>query len=227
MYQENIRDVIEATGENITTLVVPKNTGLKGYAWKVLKEAGLDLDGADEIGRNKLQVGDLTVILKRGEDIPQLVADYATQKGEVVLGVTGDDIFDEYRFGDPETPLKVQNTYDWDDEDAKYRRPALCFINRSGDAEDVPLEARVRVAVNAKYRRTSEDYLAKSPLTRGRNFTVTVYNGDVEITVAEGLNDYGIDTVYSGRTINENNLRVVDVIRFSDLVAISVLKETH
>lgn len=32
MCRENIYEIIESTGEKITTLLVPKNSGLKGYA---------------------------------------------------------------------------------------------------------------------------------------------------------------------------------------------------
>jgi len=222
MYRENIYDVMNATGEKISTLVIPKNTGLRGYAWKVLKEAGLKLDDAKQVGKNKLKLGDLTLVLKRGEDIPQLVMDYLTRNSEVVLGVTGDDLYDEFRFRVSQNPLKIENTYDWFDENARYFRPTLCFINRTGNAEDVPLEARI--AVNAKYEFTSSEYLRNSPLTKGRVFIKTSYSGDVEITVAEGTNDCCIDTVYSGKTLDENGLKVIQKIRFSDLVVISPLK---
>ena len=73
MYRENIYDVMNATGEKISTLVIPKNTGLRGYAWKVLKEAGLKLDDAKQVGKNKLKLGDLSLVLKRGEDIGKKV----------------------------------------------------------------------------------------------------------------------------------------------------------
>lgn len=230
MYRENIRDIIEQTGEKINTLVIPKNSGLKGYAWKALKEAGLDLDTAEQIAKNKLRLGDLTLVLKRGEDIPQLVVDYAT-KGKIVLGVTGDDLFDEFRLRRPNNPLKLENTYDWFDDrleengerKAKFYRPALCFINQTGNLEDVPLVARI--ALNNKYAETSRLYLRKSPATRDRTFVGTLYSGDVEITVAEGINDCCIDTVYSGKTLTDNGLQIIGLpIRFSDLAVISALK---
>ena len=222
MHQKNIYKVIEETGEKISTLVIPKNSGLKGYAWKVLKQACLDLDGAVEVEKNSLKVGELTLIQRRGEDIPQVVVDYAIRRGEIVLGITGDDLFDEYRLRNPQNPLQVENTYDWFDPGARYRRPAMCLINKSGNAEDIPLEARV--AVNAKYEYTSRDYLTKSPLASGKKFDVGVYNGDVELTVADRITDCAIDMVYSGRTIDVKELRVVDIIRFSDLVVVSPLK---
>ena len=89
------------------------------------------MDDAKQAGRNKLKLGGLTLVLKRGEDIPQLVADYAAIRSEVVLGVTGDDLFDEFKFRVPKNTLRVDNTYDWFDENARYFRPTLCFINMS------------------------------------------------------------------------------------------------
>lgn len=229
MYRENVYEIIGSIGENVTTLVVPKNSGLKGYAWKVLKEAGLKLEDAEQMRDNKLKLGDLTLILKRGEDIPQLVMDYATTKGEVVLGLTGNDLFDEFRLRVPQNPLIVENTYDWFDDGsfngdgrgAKFYRPALCFINKTGRIDDVPLEARI--ALNAKYEFTSRNYITKSPKLKGRNFQEKIYYGDVELTVAEGLNDCCTDTVYSGETIDTYGLKIIEIIRFSDLVLISPL----
>lgn len=221
MYRENIYDVMSGTGHRISKLIIPKNTGLKGYAWEVLREAGLKLDDAQEVARNKLRLNDLGIILKRGEDIPQLVMDYA-ERGEVVIGVTGDDLFDEYRLGNPNHRLKVENTYDWLDENARFKRPALCLINGTGNVGDVPLEARV--AINGKYQHTSGDYLTKSPEMKKRRFERRIYFGDVEITVAEGTSDCCIDVVYSGETIDANNLKVIEIVRFSDIVAISPLK---
>ncbi|HIJ18569.1 TPA: hypothetical protein HA372_02675 [Candidatus Woesearchaeota archaeon] len=46
MYRENIYGILEGTKEKISAIIVPKNSGLKGYAWKVLKEAGLDIGQA-------------------------------------------------------------------------------------------------------------------------------------------------------------------------------------
>src|SRR3989338_8127967 len=165
MYRENIYEIIEGAGEKISALAVPKNNALKGYAWQVLKETGLDLDKSEEIDKNRLKVGGLAVLLRRGEDIPQIVVD-EFNRGRIVLGVTGDDLYDEYRYRNPQNPLKIENTYDWYDEKALFKRPALCLINKSGDVGDLPLEARV--AINGKYEYTSRDFIEKSPLFRGK-----------------------------------------------------------
>lgn len=225
MYRENIYNVIKATGENITTLVIPKNTGLKGYAWQVLKEGGLDLDNAALVDKGTLKIDALTLWLRRGEDVPQIVMD-EFRRGNIVLGVTGDDLLDEYRLRNPENILKVENTYGWYDENARFKRPALSFINRTGSLDDLPLEARV--AVNGKYEYNGRLYLSKSPILNGRRFVLTIYNGDLEDRVAKGATDCCIDTVYSGTTIDtidEYGLSVIEIIRFSDLVVVSPLRK--
>ena len=223
IYRENIYEVIEGTRERITTLVVPKNTGLNSYAWKVLGEAGLTVNKAREIGQNKLKVGNLTLLVRRGEDIPQIVMD-EHRRGVVVLGLTGDDLFDEYQLRNPKNPLKIENTYDWFDPAAKFFRPTLCLINRSGRVNDIPLEARV--AVNQKYRETCSYYLAKAPQVRDKTFYTTLYSGDVEGNVAVGINDCGIEIVYTGDTLDATRprLKIAGIVRFTDLVVISPLK---
>ena len=222
MYSENIYGIIEKTGEKVSTLVIPKNTGLKGYAWKVLGESGLNLDKAIEADKNKLTIDGLTLLLRRGEDIPQIVED-EFKKGNVVLGFTGDDLLDEYKLRNPANTLRIENTYDWFDESARFFRPTLCLIGKSEAIGDLPLEARI--AINGKYEFTSRNYLRTEPLVRDKNFIPTIYSGDLESTVADGINDCCIDTVYSGASIGRNGLKIIQKIRFSDLAVISALKQ--
>lgn len=222
MYYENIYDVMANTGERINTLIIPNNSRLKKHAWEILNKAGLNLDDAIEVESDIMKLKDLTLILKRGEDIPQLVMGYA-DKGEVVLGVTADDLYDEFKLRVPKNSLKIENTYDWFDKKARYFRPALCLINKSGKMEDIPLEAKI--ALNSKYVLTSYNYIRKSDLTQGINFTEKIYNGGTELTIAKSINDCCIDIVYAGDTIDEKGLKEIDIIRFSDLDVISPLKK--
>lgn len=226
MYRENIYDVINAVeqreGVKITTLVIPKNSGLKGYAWEVLKEAGLDLDNAERLADTELRIGKLSILLRRGEDIPQIVTD-EFRLGKIVLGVTGDDLFDEYRLRNPQNTLMVENTYDWFDERAKYFRPALCLIGTNPDSNKIPLEARV--VINGKYELTGRLNLTKKPELKGSKFLIGVYAGDLEYSVQSGAYDYCIDTVYSSDSIKKRELvEVGKPLRFSDLPVISSLR---
>ena len=228
MYRENIFEVMEKTGAS-GMLVVPKNTGLKGYAWQVLKEAGLDLEEAKKIGANELSLRGLTVLLRRGEDIPQIVMDYSG-KAKCVLGVTGDDLLDEYRLRNPDNILQVENTYDWYDPKAKFLRPALSFMSNEGDvpAKNTAEAFETRVAINSKYEYLSRLFLQKSPRFNGLNlnFSLKIYSGDLEDTVNSDANDCCIDTVYTGKTIEKSyRLKIIEIIRFTDLVVVSPLRK--
>lgn len=218
MYRENIYDVMNATGEKISTLIIPKNSGLN-YFGQVLKEAGLNLDEAKKVGKDKMELNGLTLVLERGEDVPRVVMDFRDM-GEVVLGITGDDLYDEFGLRNPDNMLRVENTYDWCDSEAKFGRPALCLINSTGRIEDIPLEAAV--AINSKYLYTARQYLRDSQVSGGRTFRETIYEGNVEGRVEQGK-DCGIEIVYSGRSLEEKQLEIADVVRLSDLVVISPL----
>jgi phosphoribosyl-ATP pyrophosphohydrolase len=223
MYRENIYEVIERTGEKITTLLAPKNNGLKGYAWKALREAGLDLENAVPCSDNRLKVGDLTLLLRRGEDIPKDVFEFF-QNGDLVLGVTGDDLFDEFQLRQPESGLRVLNAYDWFDREARYFRPATCFISRTGRFEDVPEAAKV--GVNAKYLLSSRVYFDGTPQLQGKALAVSAYTGGVDESVADGRNDFCIDVVYTGDAVDKLGLKVMgEPIRFTDLVIVGPFQE--
>ena len=222
MYRENIYEILKATGEDINILVIPKNTGLKGYGWQVLKEAGLRLDETAPLDKSTLSVDGLTLWLRRGEDIPQIVQN-EFENGKLVAGFSGDDLFDEYRLKNPRNTLKVENTYDWFDRKAKYLRPALCFMGVYPTADSIPTDAIV--AINGKYELTARQELAGNEKLKGRRFFVQVYNGDLEAT-ARSLDSCCIDTVYEGKTSSEFKLReYFDPIRFSDLVVITPLRK--
>ena len=223
MYRESIYEIIESTGEKITTLLAPKNSGLKGYAWKTLREAGLDLDRAVEVADNRLKVGDLTLLLRRGEDIPKEVFEFF-QNGELMLGVTGDDLFDEFQLRQPESGLQVVNIYDWFDREARYFRPATCFISRTGRLEDIPESAKV--GVNSKYLLSSRVYFEEMPQLKGKALVVSAYAGGVDESVADGRNDFCVDVVYAGDTIDKLGLKVIgEPIRFTDLVVVGPFRE--
>lgn len=220
MYRENIYEIMNSTGEQIKTIIIPKNSGL-GYVNQVLKEAGLKLDKAVKKSKNEMVLGNLKILLQRGGDIPQVVMDYG-KKGEIVLGITGDDLYDEYQLKNPNNTLKIENTYDWCDQEAMFGRPALCLINQTGEIEDIPQDSKI--AINSKYVNTTALYLKNFAKFKGISFQETIYEGDVEGRVAQGIADCGSEIVYSGKSLEKDNLKVVDIVRLSDIVVISPLK---
>jgi len=212
MYREKITGFIEFPD---ATLFIPKNGGLYDYVNKILPESGLDQERIESLSKGGL----LEVILARGEDIPQRVAEYNRQ-GKKAYGLTGDDLFDEYLMNQRELKeqvrLAVLNTYDWFDEKAEFRKPALCLMAKTEDILDGDTRG-LKVAVNKKYFQTSYEYLQKR---LGRKPRITSYSGDTEASVKDGINDCCIDIVYSGKSRKANGLKIVEPIRFSDIVLI-------
>ena len=112
-------------------------------------------------------------------------------------------------------------------------RPTLCLVNKTGSIDDIPVEPRV--AVNGKYEFTSRNYLGKSDLFVERTPRIVIYNGDLENRVVWKATDCGIDMVYEGKTIDKSvdengiktGLKVIQKIRFSNLVLISPLKKNE
>jgi phosphoribosyl-ATP pyrophosphohydrolase len=227
MYRENVLQFMERRKK---TLFIPKNGGLYSYVITMLPEIGLDIvkeivkrKSGEATGNIEVGGGGLEIVLARGEDIPRRVAEYNRQ-GKPAYGLTGDDLFDEYqlslrgRTDAEDRRLAVLNTYDWFDENAEFRKPALCLMAKTERLlENVPMD--LRVAVNGKYKLTSREYLRKK-FPEIRRLIDTTYNGDTESTVSDGTNDCCVEIVYSGNTREENGLKVLDPVRFSDIVLI-------
>ena len=218
MYREKFYDVLGAIGERVDLVVVPKNSGLKGYVWKVLKEAGFDLEKARKVSETKLDMDGLTVLLRRGEDVPRIV-EVERRVGRFAVGVTGDDLFDEYRYGNPNNRLSLVNTYDWDDENAEFRRPTMCLMVRNDQVLAAPSE--INLGINSKYECTGRLYLATSDVVKGLRMNIETFDGDLEETVERFCIAMCIDNVYSGKTRRDANLDIVERIRASDVSVIA------
>ena len=227
MFRENISEFIRHTKAK---LYVPKNGGLNSYVGNMLQEIGVDRN-TGEITRNESVIGKLEIILARGSDIPQRVMDSLGQ-GNLAYGLTGDDLFDEFRLRMQDSrlafDLALLNTYDWFDPDAEYLRPALCLMNATGNFADMPPLARV--AINAKYVRTSLNYLGERFKDRGMTYSAIEYEGDAEFTVSvNGPNNACVEIVYRGNKSPESvksrsGLKTVEIVRFSDVALIGVPK---
>ena len=214
MFREKIGLFIPEPGAK---LYAPKNSGLNEYVNDLLNEIGVSKGG--EFTRTDDRAGRLELIPARGEDVPQRVDD-CLRRGKVAYGLTGDDLFDEYKLGARHSPLAVLNTYDWFDPRAQFYRPALCLLNRTGRIPDS--SAPVSIAVNKKYERTARQYLAKRFRSSTEQLGIFAYAGDTENTVAEGTHDWCVEVVYRGErspdsALSRAGLKVAEVVRFSDL----------
>jgi phosphoribosyl-ATP pyrophosphohydrolase len=198
-------------------LVIPKNSGLNGALKETLEDMGLRGISAD---KEFFEAGDpaVKVMRCRGEDVPKIVEElYFTNRVKAV-GMTGDDLFDEYSINNKDSVLSLLETIDWYEETAKYKRPTLCLMVPQGKT----LQGKVRVAVNAKYEKTSRMALDEIAAEMGIEPEVRVYAGGTELTVAQGLNDASIEIVDTGKSLTEYNLNPVKKIRFSDFAVIGV-----
>lgn len=214
MYRESIGQFI---ADERAKLYIPKNGGLNDYVNRLLKEIGVAEDGGFD--RHGLDRGKLEIVPARGEDVGQRVEDCVI-RGETAYGLTGDDLFDEYRIGTQSTSLGVINTYDWYDPSAHFNRPALCLMNAQGKLPDFP--ASVTVAVNKKYERISRLYFAQRFPADELRYKIVAYAGDTENTVVEGTHNWCVEVVYRGEkspesAMSKTGLRVVDILRFSDI----------
>lgn len=202
-----LETILRNEGYQIQKLLIPKNGGLMGYRDVALERVGVD------------KFKDLEITERRGEDIPKLCDKY-TEIGIPVFGLTGDDFYDEYKLRNPDSELRVVNTIDWYDEKAKFGRPTLCLLGREKDSLDALPNGPI--AINEKYIYTINQYLdeLENEIRRKLGKRET-YRGGLEENVKKDLERLCIDIVYEGKTIEENNLKVLYIIRQSDIILIT------
>jgi phosphoribosyl-ATP pyrophosphohydrolase len=216
-FKPKMKDVIAEFGMD-PVILVPKNGGLKDIVVKTLKAMGVDYLSFDKIDRDNYTDGELTVSIYRGEDIPGVVEDLYFTKGVKAIGLTGDDLYDEYLLRTPLSLVSVLETVEWDDETATFRRPALCWMTREGETPT----GKTRIAVNRKYEQTSRRAIDEIKDDLGIEPVITVYSGNTEQTVADSINDLVVEIVYTGTSVTRNKLDLKDKIRCSDFDLIGV-----
>ena len=187
----------------IAFILAPKNSGLAAYRQKAFLQ--LQNTQPDRI------------IEARGEDIPFLLSEFY-EKGKNALGLTGEDLFNEFCTSSKNNNLKVIKRITWNDPNAKFKKPALCLLGPAGKSiNDISLNATVYIS--AKYRAMACKYLGS--LERlGFKFKKVFINGCVEPNISKGLADLVIDIVYSGKSMEEEGLEVYEKIFESNFVII-------
>ena len=187
---------------------MPKNGGLVFWA----KEAKKELILPSGVSFESL----------RGEDIPFAVAEL-TRQGKVAAGITGDDLYDEMRYREPEFFSKVElaNTTDWIDEKALFGRPVLALLAKKGE-KSFPVSKVPTVGVPDKYKETSRRFLEKFfEEKRLKKPNLRILKGSVERGISLGFYPFAVDIVFSGSSMRENGLEIVKVIRASDIATIA------
>lgn len=159
-------------------------------------------------------------IYARGEDIPVLLEE-CLKEGINAVGVTGEDLWEEYRLRlsneRRKTGVRFRSKIPWQDPKAKYGKPALCLIT----PPDLDLrQLYLRLAVNKKYERLANWCLyEKIPYISALK---DYFGGQTENLVKSGLFDGCIDIVYSGKSVQDADLRVRAVLFLSDIVMLEV-----
>jgi len=216
-FKPKLTEIIKEYGMS-PIVIIPKNRGLvNDFVKSKIRELGVEIDFEDT-DKQEYKVENITIYRYRGEDIPKIIEDFYFNKGIKILGITGDDLLDEYQLRNPNYIVENLETVDWYDEKAKFGRPALCLLIKK-DIEK--LQGKVNIAVNSKYEFTARSYLEE---INDGSFepSIHVYNGDSEKTVAQGLNDACIEIVYSGKSLEENRLKIAKTIRLSDLDVVGI-----
>ncbi|MBU0758120.1 MAG: hypothetical protein KKF44_08685 [Nanoarchaeota archaeon] len=186
----------------IVFIVLPKNSSLQRY----VKQALLFLDAQ---ANEKLEV--------RGEDISFFVKELI-RKGRDAIGLTGEDLFREWKLRERETELVILKKIGWNDEKALFNKPVLSLIGpKDKSIEFLPKE--LSVAIPEKYKTIAKKYLNFYE-QRGYTFKKIYLKGQVETTCSIGISDLAIDIVYSGKTIEKLGLSVYDKIFKSNFVII-------
>ena len=194
-------------GKENKYLFIPKNSGLQRYVEQSINEFILP-DG-------------IKILKRRGEDIPKLMDILYREEGVKSIGLTGDDLYDEYRYKNPKNNLEVFNTIDWIDEKARFGRPVLSLISKDKSLEEFKKEMPL-VGVPKKYSFTIQRYLKNIFRENFDENKIVEFAGGVEENINLGLYNYAFDIVYTGASLKENNLKILEIIRSSDFVSLKI-----
>jgi ATP phosphoribosyltransferase len=182
----------------IVFILAPKNSGLKAYTDKSFSFLS-NLDSA-------------RIIQARGEDIPLLLQQYFENKKKAI-GLTGEDLFQEFNARFPENAVEIIKKIYWNDSEALFSKPVLCLLG----SKQISKPSRITVYISSKYAALANSYLSKFE-KKGFSFKKVFINGCVESSASEGLADWVIDIVYSGKTLKRAGLKILDRITESDFV---------
>jgi len=186
------------------TVLLPKNGGLTAQVDRWLAAATIPT------GAQYVRV--------RGEDVP-LLADELGRAGRSVLAFSGDDLVDEWlALGNTLCERITRDRIAWSDPEAIYGAPALCLIGRPGDALSPGISTR-RVAVCARYQALAARFM-RSIRRDGVALEPVLVSGALETFVENGVTDFAIDIVVTGKTLARAGLVVRRVISTSDLAVL-------
>jgi ATP phosphoribosyltransferase len=155
---------------------------------------GLGVDTAEVRSNDrKLLFAEAGIVTMRPSDVPTYV-----EHGSADIGITGKDVLLEQSHRDVYELL-----------DLGFGRCRMVVAARDGgDAIGEALRRLGRVRIATKYPRIAAQHFADT----GRQVEIVEVKGSVELAPLTGLVDGIVDLTATGRTLEENNLRVVEEI---------------
>src|SRR5436190_12222027 len=173
------------------TIAVPRGA-LFGETLDLLDSLGIDTREVRDNDR-RLVFPESGLVTMRPSDVPTYVA-----HGAADIGITGKDVL-----------LEQAGRQVYELVDLGYGECRMIVAERDGEnalAESLRRLGAVRVAT--KYPRIASEYFADT----GRQAEIVEVKGSVEIAPLTGLVDAIVDLTATGRTLEENGLRVVEEI---------------
>jgi ATP phosphoribosyltransferase len=173
------------------TIAVPRGALLESTL-DLLDGLGIDTSEVRSNDR-KLLFADIGVVTMRPSDVPTYV-----EHGSADIGVTGKDVLME------QSERKVYELLD-----LGYGACEMVVAAPDhGDPIADALRRLGRVRIATKYPRVAAEHFAQT----GRQAEIVEVKGSVELAPLTGLVDGIVDLTASGKTLAENNLRVVENI---------------
>ncbi|MFN2617322.1 MAG: ATP phosphoribosyltransferase [Thermoleophilaceae bacterium] len=172
-------------------IAVPRGTLLDGTL-ELLDR--LEVDTAEvRSNERKLLFSDAGLVTVRPSDVPTYV-----EHGSADIGITGKDVL-----------LEQPDRRVYELLDLGYGHCRMVVAARQdGNALDQALRRLGRVRIATKYPRIASQHFADT----GRQAEIVEVKGSVELAPLTGLVDGIVDLTASGRTLEENNLEVVEEI---------------
>jgi ATP phosphoribosyltransferase len=172
-------------------IAVPRGALFEGTLG-LLDRLGID---TSEVRSNprKLLFAEAGIVTMRPSDVPTYV-----EHGSADIGVTGKDVLLEQ---------SQRNVYELLDLGYGHCRMVVAARDE-GDPIGEALRRLGRVRIATKYPRLAASYFADT----GRQAEVVEVKGSVELAPLTGLVDGIVDLTATGRTLEENQLRVVEEI---------------
>jgi ATP phosphoribosyltransferase len=174
-------------------IAVPRGA-LFGETLDLLERIGADTQALRSDSRSLMFPGDdVTVVTMRPSDVPTYV-----EAGAVDLGITGKDVL-----------MEQHERVVYELLDLGFGHCRMVVASRAGDRFAEDLERRLgAIRIATKYPRVAARYFDQS----GRQAEIIEVKGSVELAPLSGLADGIVDLTASGRTLDENDLEVREVI---------------